>query len=150
MLQELARWGRDESFCPVKTRDSHGLMQRAAVGMVCSGTATLEAAYFGLPMAVLYKVVWLTYAIGKRLVRVPHLGMPNVLAGREIAREFIQGECVPGPIAKEMLRLLTDESARQVQQRELAAVTAGLGEGGAGRRAAAAVLAALRHPEAAS
>jgi lipid-A-disaccharide synthase len=115
--------------------------------MVCSGTATLEAAFFGLPMAILYKVVWLTYAVGKRLVRVPHLGMPNVLAGREIAREFIQGACAPEPVAGELLRLLADDSARETQQRELAAVIAGLGQGGAGNRAAAAILAELRGGE---
>ncbi len=147
MSRELARSGRDESFCPVKVRDAHGLMQRATVGMVCSGTATLEAAYFGLPMAILYKVVWLTYAVGKRLVRVPHLGMPNVLAGREVAREFIQDECAPEPVERELLRLLADGAAREAQQRELAAVIAGLGDRGAGARAAAAVLAELRGAE---
>jgi lipid-A-disaccharide synthase len=124
-------------------------MQRAAAGMVCSGTATLEAAYFGLPMAILYKVVWLTYVIGKRLVRVPHLGMPNVLAGREIAREFIQHDCAPEPVAREMLRLLGDQAVREKQQRELATVIAGLGERGAGVRAAAEVLALLKEAEAA-
>jgi lipid-A-disaccharide synthase len=147
MRRELAKCGRDESFCPVKVRDAHSLMQRATVGMVCSGTATLEAAYFGLPMVVLYKVVWLTYAVGKRLVRVPHLGMPNVLAGREIAREFIQQECAPEPIARELLRLLADDVARETQQRDLAAVIAGLGDRGAGARAAAEVLRELRAPE---
>jgi len=148
MSRELARCGRDDGFCPVKVREAHGLMQRAAVGMVCSGTATLEAAYFGLPMAILYKVVWLTYAVGKRLVRVPHLGMPNVLAGREIAREFIQENCAPEPVARELLRLLTDDSARETQQRDLAAVIASLGAGGAGARAAREVLDALRCAEA--
>ena len=143
MLVELARQGCDESFCAVKVREAHSLMQRAAAGMVCSGTATLEAAYFGLPLVVLYKVVWLTYAVGKRLVEVPYLGMPNVLAGREIAPEFIQDACEPGAIAAQMLRLLEDPDAAESQQRELAAVIAGLGEGGAGVRAADAILAAL-------
>lgn len=146
-LAEMMREGLDEDFCPVTVREAHGLMQRAGAGMVCSGTATLEAAYFGLPMAILYKVVWLTYVIGKQLVRVPHLGMPNVLAGREIVREFIQGDCQPEPVAREILRLLGDDAARARQQRELASVIAGLGERGAGVRAAAEVLALLQETE---
>jgi lipid-A-disaccharide synthase len=148
-LAGLMREGLDEAFCPVTVREAHTLMQRAAVGMVCSGTATLEAAYFGLPMAILYKVVWLTYAVGKQLVQVPHLGMPNVLAGREIAREFIQHDCAPEPVAREMLRLLGDEAARAKQQRALEAVIAKLGDRGAGVRAAAEVLALLQEAEAA-
>jgi lipid-A-disaccharide synthase len=140
MLAELRCTGRDETFCPVKVRDAYSLMQRAAASMVCSGTATLEAAYFGLPMVILYRVAWLTWVVGKRLVRVPHLGMPNVLAGREVAREFLQHDCQPGPIAAEVLRLLDDPAP---QQRELAAVIASLGERGAGARAAAAILAEL-------
>ena len=140
---ELARQGCDDSFCVVKVREAHSLMQRATAAMVCSGTATLEAAYFGLPLVVLYKVVWLTYAVGKRLVEVPHLGMPNVLAGREIAPEFIQDACEPSAIAAQLLRLIENPDARATQQRELAAVISGLGEGGAGTRAADAILAEL-------
>jgi lipid-A-disaccharide synthase len=147
MRAELRRQGHDGNFCAVKVRDAHSLMQRATAGMVCSGTATLEAAYFGLPLVVLYKVAWLTYVVGKHLVRVPHLGMPNVLAGREIAREFIQHQCEPGALSAEMLRLLNDPAAREAQQRELATVIAGLGEGGAGIRAADAILSALGRKE---
>lgn len=126
----------EELGCTVAVRTSHSLMQRAGVGMVTSGTATLEAAYFGLPMVILYKVAWLTWVIGKRLVKVPFLGMPNLLAGREIAREFLQESAQPRPIAEELLRLLGDESARQKLQQELAAVITQLGETGAGKRAA--------------
>ena len=143
MREEMARGGLDTAFCTVTVRDSHGLMQRAAAGMVCSGTATLEGAYFGLPLVILYKVAWLTWAIGKRLVRVPFLGMPNVLAGREIAREFLQDAAQPAPIAREILRLLGDDAARAQLQRELAAVIAGLGAGGAGERAASVIAAEL-------
>ena len=139
MLGALAHYGLDEGFCAVTVRTSHELMQRAAAGMVCSGTATLEAAFFGLPLVILYKVAGLTWHLGKRLVRVPFLGMPNVLAGREVAREFLQGACEPAAVAAEMLRLVTDETARDEMQRELAAVIAGLGEGGAAERAAAVI-----------
>jgi lipid-A-disaccharide synthase len=90
-------------------------------------------------MAILYKVVWHTYVIYKIVVRVPFLGMPNVLAGREIAREFLQNDCEPEPVAAEMMRLVDDTAARGKIRRELADVIAGLGERGAALRAADAV-----------
>jgi lipid-A-disaccharide synthase len=137
LMRELLREASAEELaCTVGLRTSHSLMQRAGVGMVTSGTATLEAAYFGLPMVILYKVAWLTWVIGKRLVKVPFLGMPNLLANREIAREFLQESAQPDPIAEELLRLLGDESARRKLQQELAAVITQLGEAGAGKRAA--------------
>lgn len=129
--------------CTVATGQTHELMQRVAAGMVCSGTATLESAYFGLPMVILYKVAWLTWEVGKRLVKVPFLGMPNVLAGREIAREFLQDAARPDQIADAVLALVNDAEKRTAQQRELAAVIAQLGEPGAGVRAAQCILRTL-------
>ncbi len=136
MRAALAAAGLDETFCAVHTGTAHELMQRAAVGMVCSGTATLESAYFGLPMVILYKVAWLTWIVGQRLVKVDFLGMPNLLAGREIVREFLQDAAQPGPIAAEMLRLVNAAPARAQVQRELAAVIEKLGSPGAGAHAA--------------
>ena len=130
-------------FCQIEIRNSHALMQRAAVGMVASGTATLEAAFFGLPLVILYRVAWLTWAIGKRLVRVPFLGMPNLLAGREIAREFLQENAKPQAIAAELLRLLRDPPARAKLQDELAGTIEQLGARGAAARAAEAICALL-------
>ena len=137
----LAAHGCDAGFCAVTLRTAHDLMQRASAGMVCSGTATLESTFFGLPMVILYKVAWLTWAVGKRLVKIPWLGLPNVLAGREIIREFLQDDARPGPIAGEISRLLEDPTAREEQQRAQASVIASLGEPGAARRAAEAILA---------
>lgn len=143
MLATVQWLGESETFCRITVRTSHELMQRAAAGIVCSGTATLEAAFFGLPMCIVYKVAALTWIVGKRLVKVPFLGMPNVLADREIAREFLQGDATPAALAKEALRLVTDSAARETLQRELAAVIAQLGDRGAARRAADAILHAL-------
>ena len=134
----------DEEFCAVKTGTAHELMQTAVAGMVCSGTATLEAAYFGLPMTIIYKVAWLTWVVGRRLVQVDFLGMPNLLAGREIVREYLQEAAQPGPIATEMLRLASDTTVRAATQRELASVVEILGEAGAGTRAAMCIVAELR------
>ncbi|MEO6739385.1 MAG: lipid-A-disaccharide synthase [Chthoniobacteraceae bacterium] len=142
MREMLSVHGCDGQFCAITLRTAHDLMQRAGAGMVCSGTATLESTFFGLPMVILYKVAWLTWIVGKRLVKIPWLGLPNVLAGREIVREFLQDAAQPEPIAAEILRLLEDTSAREEQQRAQAEVIASLGERGAAKRAALAILAA--------
>jgi lipid-A-disaccharide synthase len=129
--------------CAIGLCDSHELMQRAAVGMVASGTATLEAAYFRLPYAVVYRVAGLTYWLGRMLVKVKWLGIVNILAGREVVREFIQGNATSAAIAGEMRRLLGNGGARSAMLRELDAVIATLGEPGAAGRAADAMLRAL-------
>jgi lipid-A-disaccharide synthase len=141
MRNIMSAHGWEESFCTIRLRTAHDLMQRAGAGMVCSGTATLEATFFGLPMVLLYKVPWLSWVVGKRLVQIAWLGLPNVLAGREIVREFLQGAAQPEPIAREMLRLMEDPAAREEQQRAQVAVIESLGEPGAARRAAEAILA---------
>lgn len=146
MLATLQGLGQDADFCPITVRASHELMQRAIAGMVCSGTATLEAAYFGLPLCVVYKIAWLTWIIAKQLVRVPFIGMPNVLAGREIARELLQTEATPEALAHETLRLVTNTEHREALQADLAKVIASLGEHGAAARAADAILQELQSP----
>lgn len=127
-------------------KNSHALMRRAAAGMVASGTATLEAAYFRLPFALIYRAAWLTFFIGRRLVKVPWLGMPNILAGREVAREFLQEAARPDAIAAEVLRLLSSAEAREAHLAGLDAAIATLGGRGAAARAADAILETLRAP----
>jgi lipid-A-disaccharide synthase len=144
MRLQLELAGLPPGFCAISLRTAHDLMQRAAAGMVCSGTATLESTFFRLPMVILYKVAWLTWAVGTRLVEIPYIGLPNVLAGREIIREFLQDAADPGAIAAELRRLLEDPAAREDQQHAQAAVIASLGPRGAARRAAEAIAAALR------
>lgn len=146
MLATLEQLGQGEDFCAVTVRTSHELMQRAIAGMVCSGTATLEAAFFGLPLCVVYKVAWLTWIVGKQLVRVPFIGMPNVLAGREIARELLQSDATAEAVANETLRLVTNAEHREALQADLAKVISGLGERGAAARAADAILQELQSP----
>jgi len=139
LMEEIGR-GHPGVRCEIGVRTAHELMQRATAGMVASGTATLEAAYFGLPFALLYKAAWLTFVIGRRLVRVKWLGMPNILAGREVAREFLQEDAHPEPIAAEVGRLLDDPAAREAFRESMRPVIASLGEPGASDRAADAIL----------
>src|SRR5207244_2449796 len=66
--------------CKIGLRNSHELMQRACAGMVASGTATMEAAFFRMPFVVIYRAAWFTFFFGRKLVKVQWLGMPNILA----------------------------------------------------------------------
>ncbi len=140
----------------IRRGTAHDLMRRATAGIVCSGTATLEAAYFGLPYCLIYKVAWLTFEVGKRLVDVDCLGIINILnnyrqnpppdprqpaaPAPHVVREFIQHFATPEALAEESLRLLNDEAARQALMAEVQSLIAALDGEGASRRAAQAVL----------
>ena len=132
---EAKRW--------VEVGTVYDLMQRAEVGAVASGTATLEAACFGLPYALVSTVSWPTYLVGRLLVRVKHLGIVNILAGREVIPELVQHKFSPAKVAAKMVELLTQPPAREQLQRDMAEVVAALGAGGAYQRAATATLEAL-------
>ena len=124
----------------VKIDNATALMQRAAAGIVASGSATLEAAYFRLPFVLVYKVAWLTYVAARLVVRVKFLGMPNVLADDEVVPEFIQHEARPAAIARAVLRLLNNRNAREHMLSQFDAIIGSLGEDGASNRAASAIL----------
>lgn len=123
--------------------DVYDVMQRAAAGVVASGTATLEAAYFALPYCLVYRVAWLTYVVGRAVIQVNHLGIVNVIAGREVVRELLQNDASPEGIAVELSRLLDDAEARKTLRSQMAEVIAQLGGGGAHANAAKAVMGAL-------
>jgi lipid-A-disaccharide synthase len=125
---------------PVGLKNAYELMQRAFVGMVASGTATLESSFFLLPFVLVYKVSWFSYVPGRLLIRVNHLGMPNILAGKEIIPEFIQRSAVPDRIADVVWNLYDDPIRRANMVGEMDRVIRLLGEKGAGRRAAEAVV----------
>jgi lipid-A-disaccharide synthase len=124
----------------VVTGETAATMQRAAVGIIASGSATLEAAYFRLPYVLIYKVAWPTYLAARLVVNVKYLGMPNLLANKEIVPEFIQHRARPNAIAKAALQLINDPAARDEMISEFDRIVAKLGEGGASERAARAIV----------
>lgn len=124
----------------ITTGEASTTMQRAFVGIVASGTATLEAASFALPFVLVYRVAWLTYLAARAVVTVKHLGMPNVLAGREIVPEFIQHRAKPDAIADSVMRLMDDKDARLRLLSEFEAIMAKLGGAGASVTAAQAIV----------
>jgi lipid-A-disaccharide synthase len=147
---------------PIEIREgnAHELMQRATAGIVCSGTATLEAAFVGLPYCLIYKTAWLTFEIGKRLVDVNALGIVNILnnyrlnspqnpalpakPAPHLVREFIQDDATAEALAAESLRLLQSESAREELRSQLTAITSLLKAEGASARSATALLRSLQ------
>lgn len=134
------RCPNERQFFEIKIGQTADTLQRAAVGMVASGSATLESAYFGLPFVLLYKVSWLTYFAGRCVVRVKYLGMPNVLANRPIVPEFIQHQARPDAIAETLGHLLDDPAARAAMAKSFDGIIASLGEGGASRCAASTIV----------
>jgi len=124
----------------VVTDETAATMQRASVGIIASGSATLEAAYFRLPYVLIYKVAWATYLAARLVVNVKYLGMPNLLANKEVVAEFIQHRARPNTIAKAALQLINDPAARDEMISEFDRIVAKLGEGGASERAARAIV----------
>jgi lipid-A-disaccharide synthase len=123
--------------------DSSGTMQRAFTGMVASGTATLESAYFRMPFVLVYKVSWPTYLAGRLMIRTRFIGMPNVLADREVVPEFLQHEAQPHAIAESVLELMPESPRREQMIADFDGIIAKLGETGASEKAARAILSEL-------
>jgi lipid-A-disaccharide synthase len=111
---------------------------RAADAAMCkSGTTTLEAAVAGCPMVVAYRTSPVTYALARRLVKIPHIGLVNVVAGREVAPEFVQDALQPRAVADALAPLLRlRDPRREAMLQALAEVRALLGAPGAAGRVA--------------
>jgi len=112
----------------------------ATVAIAKTGTVTLECAWFGVPTVTLYKTSLFTYEIGKRIVKVNSLTMPNLLAKEHVFPEFIQDEASPGNIANAALELLRDEAKRVKIKARLREIIEALGGPGASARAARAIV----------
>jgi len=117
---------------------------QADLAITKSGTITVECALHGVPAVVFYKTSWPTYLIGKQIVTVKYLAMPNLLAGEELFPEFVQQQATPENIAAAALAILKDSKRRRAIQSKLEQVIASLGEPGAAARAASAILGLLR------
>ncbi len=133
----------DPSRCPFPLVPSASLaVLRAADAAVCkSGTTTLEASVAGCPHVVAYRTHPLTYFIARRLVKVPHIGLVNIVAGRQVAPEFVQETLQPAAVARALEPLLDGASPQRLRMlAELADVRRMLGQPGAAGRVAAMAL----------
>ena len=127
-----------ERRVPVTITEDHtyDLMQICDVCLAASGTATLETAMMELPTILLYKVSPITYGIGKMVVNLSHVGLPNIIAGKEVIPELLQSDVSADNIVEHMLPLLDDLKENEHMRQELRTVRDKLGEPGAVKRVA--------------
>jgi lipid-A-disaccharide synthase len=116
--------------------DVHSALDHCHVALVASGTATLDTAIMGIPMVIVYKVAPLSYWLGKRLIKVPYIGLANLIAGERVVPELIQEDVTPQRLATEALSLLENEEIRKTMIEKLNRIRKGLGKGGASEKVA--------------
>ena len=129
--QLAARPAEERATIAVVTGQMREVARQARAAMVCSGTATIETALMGCPMIVVYRTTALTYWFGRSLIRVKWLGMVNLIAGRELCPEFIQGAARPAAMADALEPLIADTPARATQKKgieDVARALAGPGD----------------------
>ncbi len=139
-LRETAKpFEREIPQLEIQTGRLHEALRAADVALTKSGTITQECAYFGVPAVVFYKTSLLTYVVGRQIVKVKYLAMPNLLADEPLYPEFIQGDATPENLARATLELLNDPVRRTKVKVRLAEIVSSLGAPGADRRAARAI-----------
>ena len=106
--------------------EKHDAYAASGAALTKSGTSTLELALAGVPMAVTYRVNPVTAALARRMIRVPHVAMVNLLAGREIVPELLQQDCTPAKLRETLCTLLTDEATAGAQRAAFAEIIASL------------------------
>jgi lipid-A-disaccharide synthase len=144
LAREMNEQVADRHAIAITVGQTATTMQRAFVGIVASGSATLEAAYFGMPFVLIYKVAWPTYVAARLVVNVDFLGMPNLLAGKQVVPEFIQHEAKPDAIVKDVRLLMEDAPVRERMISDFDAIISKLGGTGASERAAQAIIQELK------
>lgn len=116
--------------------DTYNLMQICDVALAASGTATLETALMGLPTVLLYQISPITYAVGKILVDLDFIGLPNIIAKKQVIPELLQGDVNPQTLLNTLTPLLDDEMANEAMRNDLKEVKTKLGQPGAVKRVA--------------
>ena len=114
---EAALWRHEARDLPLTLLfgHSHEALAAADIALVASGTATLETALFKTPMVIAYKQSPVTWALMKRMLYLPYIGLPNILAGEQLVPEFVQEKATPGALANALLELLRDAGAQRKQ-----------------------------------
>ncbi|MPZ17466.1 MAG: lipid-A-disaccharide synthase [Luteitalea sp.] len=130
----------ESKVAPVVEGATDELLAAADLVVTASGTATVQTALHEKPMVVVYRLSPLTYAVGKRFVKIDTYGMVNLVAGRKIVPELIQDSLTPEAVAAHTLRYLTDSAHHEATRDAVRQVKSRLGGPGASRRAAEAIL----------
>ncbi len=120
----------------VVAKDMYDAIAASDAAIVASGTATLETALLGTPMVVVYRISGLSYAIGKRFIKVDYISLVNLIAEKAVVPELIQHDAEPRRIAAEINALIVNEAARQTMKASFTVLRGKLGEPGAALRTA--------------
>lgn len=136
--EDLLEYGKNlvELNVHLVENNTHDVIQACDSIIVASGTATLEIGLMGTPMVITHKLAALSYFILSRLVKIKHIGLVNIVPGKELVREFIQHEAKPENLAAETLHILDDENYQQNMRNELAKLRELLGTGGGSKNIA--------------
>lgn len=138
--EEIPGGVRVDPAIAIRQGETREILSACDLALTASGTATLEAALLGTPMIVVYKMHPLSWFLARRLVRVPHVAMANLLAGERVVPEYLQGEANAGALSAEVLRWTGDPALRAVTREKLLAAAGRLRTGGAAGRAARVIL----------
>lgn len=135
-----------EASIQIVENDTYNVVGSAEFAVVASGTATLETAVLGTPMIIYYEVAPVTYFLGKYVLKIGMIGLPNIVAGREVVPELIQKDSHPEMIAEKLQDYLSDEVAYQTVCDDLADVKRKLGEPGAYEKTAEFIMQNMNWP----
>jgi len=133
----------DDEFITLKKANLRDVLRHYDAVAVASGTATLECAFYAVPMVIVYHVSLLTYWLGRMLVKVPFIGLANIVAEQQVAKELIQDDLYAAALADELHRLLQPQANREAREK-LKTVRQKLGQPGASDRAAGEIIAFLK------
>jgi len=127
--------------------DAHAVMRASDLLLATSGTATLEAALLGTPMVVIYRLSWLSQAVGHAVLRIPWVSLPNIILGRGVIPElFLRREATAERLAASAIELIETPGALEAQRSAFRDLAAEIGEPGVAQRAAARVLSVISAP----
>ena len=124
----------------VHSTETHDVMKHSDLLFVASGSATLESAFFGTPLIIVYKLSPISWLLGNLLVNLNSIGLVNIVAGEKIAPEILQSELTADRLAEEALSIITDDKISSAMSEKLSGVKKLLGEPGASMKAAKSIL----------
>ena len=148
-VEAIVEEHRGEHHFELVSEPVENVLKRCQLAVVASGTATLEAAIYGVPMIIIYRMSPVTYWLGRMLVRsrVKYFGLVNLIAGRGISPELLQGEVTPKKIADMSFEMLNDELGLEKTKNELLKIKDVLGGPGASKRVADIALSMMEKPK---
>jgi lipid-A-disaccharide synthase len=149
-IDEMGAHSRTIRNLKLIENDTYNALSASELAVVASGTATLETAIIGTPLIIVYRASTLNWRIFRPLINVPFVGMPNLIAGREIAPELLQNDMNPERLAAQITAMLNDPKCLSRLRADLAEVRQDLGSANASERAATRILEILGNREVAT